>query len=173
MLVLAGAGTGKTTVLVERIAWLIEQGHARADEILAITFTENAAAELKTRVERRLGRRAAIWAGTFHAYCFGILQRCKADFYVLTPEDVYVFLRQRIGQLGLQRFIKPSDVGQFLDDLRGFFDRCHEELIGPERFQAYVDSLRVDWDLPRNCKSKDVDELGPSEILARWREIAR
>jgi DNA helicase II / ATP-dependent DNA helicase PcrA len=172
MLVLAGAGTGKTTVLVERVARLIEQGHARADEILAITFTDNAAAELKARVERRVGRRAPIWAGTFHAYCYGILKRCGKDFYVLTPEDVYVFLRQRIGQLGLQRFIKPSDVGQFLDDLRDFFDRCHEELISPERFQDYVDSLDVGGDLPRNCKSKDLDQLGPAEILARWREIA-
>src|SRR5215472_11766714 len=172
MLVLAGAGTGKTTVLVERIAWLIDQGHARPDEILAITFTENAAAELKARVERRLGRRAAIWAGTFHAYCFAILKRNKKDFFVLTPEDVYVFLRQRIEHLGLTRFIKASDLGQFLDDLRNFFDRCHEELVNPEQFQAYVDSLRPDLSLPRNCKSKDVEELGPEEILARWREIA-
>ncbi len=57
MLVLAGAGTGKTTVLVERIAWLIEQGHAKPDEILAITFTDNAADELKARVEKRLRRK--------------------------------------------------------------------------------------------------------------------
>ncbi|HEV8182804.1 MAG TPA: UvrD-helicase domain-containing protein, partial [Candidatus Angelobacter sp.] len=67
MLVLAGAGTGKTTVLVERIAWLIEQGHAKRDEILAITFTDNAADELKARVEKRLRRKTAIFAGTFHA----------------------------------------------------------------------------------------------------------
>jgi superfamily I DNA/RNA helicase/RecB family exonuclease len=173
MLVLAGAGTGKTTVLVERIAWLIEQGHARPDEILAITFTENAAAALKTRVERRLHRRAPIAAGTFHAYCYSILQRSRQDFFVLTPEDVYVFLRQRIGQLGLERFIRPADVGQFLEDLRNFFDRCHEELIGPEEFQKYVDSLHPGPGLPRNCRSKDVEQLGEQEILARWWEIAR
>src|SRR5262245_14103013 len=164
-LVLAGAGTGKTTVLVERIAWLIEHAHAKPEEILAITFTDNAAAELKARVERRLKRRAGIWPGTFNAYCFGILKRNKKDFYVLTPEDVYVFLRQRIGQLGLERFIKPSDVGQFLDDLRDLFDRCHEELISPQRFQEYVDSLQEDGDLPRNCKTKDLDQLGSAEIL--------
>src|SRR5262249_58161839 len=109
MLVLAGAGTGKTTVLVERIAWLIENGHARPDEILAVTFTENAAAELKTRVERRLKRRAPISAGTFHAYCFDILKRCGKDFHVLPPEDVYVYLRQRIDKLHLQPFLHPSD----------------------------------------------------------------
>jgi DNA helicase II / ATP-dependent DNA helicase PcrA len=173
MLVLAGAGTGKTTVLVERIAWLIEQRHAKPEEILAITFTENAAAELKARVERRLRRRAAIWAGTFHAYCFAILKRNRQDFHVLPPEDLYVFLRQRIEQLGLERFIKASDVGQFLDDLCTFFDRCHEELVGPEQFRAYVDYLRPEAGLPRNCKSKEVEQLGPAEIIGRWQEIAR
>src|SRR5215831_19458093 len=173
MLVLAGAGTGKTTVLVERVAWLIEQGYARPDEILAITFTENAAAELKARVERRLKRRAPIWSGTFNAYCVAILSRAHKNFFVLTQEDIYVFLRQRIAQLGLERFIKPSDVGQFLDDLRSFFDRCQEQLVGPQEFQDWVDSLRPGAGLPRNCRSKDVDELGPEEILQRWREIAR
>ena len=173
MLVLAGAGTGKTTVLVERIASLIERGIARPDEILAITFTENAAAELKARVERRLGRRAAIWSGTFHAYCLGILKRTRQDFHVLPPEDFYVFLRQRVAQLGLERFIKPSDVGQFLEDLRNFFDRCHEELVSSEEFQAYVDSLSSDRAMPRNCRSKEIEQFDAAEILERWREIAR
>ncbi|MGH9571089.1 MAG: UvrD-helicase domain-containing protein, partial [Candidatus Angelobacter sp.] len=172
MLVLAGAGTGKTTVLVERIAKLIENGHATPDQILAITFTDNAAAELKARVEKRLRRKAVIAAGTFHAYCFGLLKRASNDFYTLLPEDVYVFLRQRIDQLGLKHFIKPSDLGQFLDDLRSFFDRCNEELIGPEDFQKYVDSLGQGRPLPRNCRSKEVEQLGEAVILERWQEIA-
>jgi DNA helicase-2/ATP-dependent DNA helicase PcrA len=173
MLVLAGAGTGKTTVLVERIAWLIEQGHARPEEILAITFTDNAAAELKARVEKRLRRKTAIFAGTFHAYCLGVLKRAGQDFNLLLPEDVFVFLRQRIDQLGLKRFIKPADLGQFLEDLKNFFDRCHEELVGPEQFQEYVDCLRAGGDVPRNCRAKDVEEMGAPEIIERWQEIAR
>jgi DNA helicase-2/ATP-dependent DNA helicase PcrA len=183
MLVLAGAGTGKTTVLVERIAWLIEQGHAKPEEILAITFTDNAADDLKSRVEKRLRRKTAIvkttigkttiWAGTFHAYCLGVLKRAGQDFNLLLPEDVYVYLRQRIDQLGLKRFIKPADLGQFLEDLKNFFDRCHEELVGPEQFQQYVDSLRPGSDLPRNCRSKEVEEMGAQEIIERWQEIAR
>jgi len=173
MLVLAGAGTGKTTVLVERIAWLVKNEYARPDEILAITFTENAAREMKQRVEKRLGRRAAISAGTFHAYCHAILKRSGKGFHILTPEDFHVLLRQRIHRLDLERFIKPADLGEFLNDLRSFFDRCHEELIGPEQFQAYVDTLHTAMELPRNCKSKDVEALGAEEILDRWREIAR
>jgi DNA helicase-2/ATP-dependent DNA helicase PcrA len=173
MLVLAGAGTGKTTVLVERIAWLIEQGHAKPEEILAITFTDNAADELKARVEKRLRRKTAIFAGTFHAYCLGVLKRAGQDFNLLLPEDVYVFLRQRIDQLGLKKFIKPADLGQFLEDLKNFFDRCHEELVGPEEFQQYVEGLRPGGDVPRNCRSKDVEEMGAQEIIERWQEIAR
>jgi len=173
MLVLAGAGTGKTTVLVERIAWLIEQGHAKPEEILAITFTDNAADELKARVEKRLRRKTAIFAGTFHAYCLGVLKRAAQDFNLLLPEDVYVYLRQRIDQLGLKRFIKPADLGQFLEDLKNFFDRCHEELVGPEQFQQYVDGLRPGSDVPRNCRSKDVEEMGAQEMVERWQEIAR
>ena len=173
MLVLAGAGTGKTTVLVERIAWLIEQAHARPEEILAITFTDNAAQELVERVEKRLRRRAAVNAGTFNAYCNGVLQRNGRGFFVLTKEDVYVFLRQRIDQLQLERFIKPSDLGEFLHDLLEFFDRCHEELITPEQFQVYVDGLRPGGSIPRNCRAKEVAELGEEQILARWQEIAR
>jgi DNA helicase-2/ATP-dependent DNA helicase PcrA len=173
MLVLAGAGTGKTTVLVERIAWLVKNGHARPEEILAITFTENAAKELKQRVEKRLGRRAAISASTFHAYCHAILKRSGKDFHILTPEDFHVFLRQRIHRLDLERFIRAADLGEFLHDLRNFFDRCHEELIGPKQFQEYVDSLHSAMELPRNCRSKDVEAMGAEEILGRWREIAR
>lgn len=173
MLVLAGAGTGKTTVLVERIAWLTEQGHAKPEEILAITFTDNAADELKARVEKRLRRKTAMFAGTFHAYCLGVLTRAGQDFNLLLPEDVYVFLRQRIDQLGLKRFIKPADLGQFLEDLKNFFDRCHEELVGPERFQEYVDCLGPAGAVPRNCRSKDVEEMGTPEIIERWQEIAR
>ena len=173
MLVLAGAGTGKTTVLVERIARLIEQQYARPEEILAITFTENAARELVDRVEKRLRRRAAVNARTFNAYCNGVLERNGRGFFVLTKEDVYVFLRQRIDQLGLEKFIKASELGEFLHDLLEFFDRCLEELITPEQFQAYVDGLRPGGTIPRNCRSKEVEELGYEEMIARWQEIAR
>ena len=63
-------------------------------------------------VAKRLGRKATISASTFHAYCHGILRRSGRDFHVLPPEDVYVFLRQRIGKLGLERFIRPADLSR-------------------------------------------------------------
>ena len=73
--VVAGPGTGKTHTLVERAAWLVEEQKARPAEITAITFTNRAAEELRTRLEKRLGKRAAkaMTIGTFHAVCLELL----------------------------------------------------------------------------------------------------
>ncbi len=76
LLVVAGAGSGKTRVLTRRIAWLISRRKAHPGSILAITFTNKAAAEMKQRVEELVGRRARImWVSTFHSACVRILRK--------------------------------------------------------------------------------------------------
>ncbi len=72
MLVVAGAGTGKTSVLTHRIAHLVEQGHAKPNEILALTYTVNAAKEMKDRLRKLLGT-ADVQALTFHDFCLKLL----------------------------------------------------------------------------------------------------
>src|SRR5476649_1566822 len=75
LLVLAGAGSGKTRVLVHRIAWLISHKAAPASSILAVTFTNKAAAEMRGRLEQMLGRDAqGMWVGTFHGLSHKILR---------------------------------------------------------------------------------------------------
>ncbi len=176
MLVIAGAGTGKTTVLTQRVANLIREGHGRPDEILALTYTDNSAAEMMARVREELKGTAidGLQTCTFHAWCNGLLQRRGLGFGVLDDKDLWVFLRRRIRDLRLKHFVRAANVGQFLFDLLDFMRRCQDELIGPADYACYVERLeRGEVPLPRVAGSKKQAELEAGEILERCREIAR
>ena len=171
MLVVAGAGTGKTSVLTHRIAHLVEQSHARPDEIVALTYTRNAAAEMRERVRHLLGGKS-IHAATFHDYCNGLLKRAHKDFRVLDEKDLWIFLRRRIRELRLEYFVRAANVSQFLCDLLDFISRCHDELVTPAKYAEYVEKLgRGELSIPRVAKSKN--RLDDDEVLGRCREIAR
>ncbi|MCI0354365.1 MAG: ATP-dependent helicase [Acidobacteria bacterium] len=176
LLVLAGAGTGKTTVLVERIVALIEKGHAAPDEILAVTFTENAAAEMRERVAQSVGPifSSGLKACTFHGYSFNLLKEAGRDFGVVTKEDLWVYLRQRLRQLGLVHFIRANRPGKFLSDLITFFERCQDDLVDAAAYEAYVEQVADGrLPLPRVAMPKDAAGLSDEDVLARCREIAR
>src|SRR5215471_11658823 len=95
MLVVAGAGTGKTSVLVNRIVRLVEEGHAKPEEILALTYTRNSAIEMGERV-RGLIAKAKVHTATFHDYCLDLLKRAGKDFGVLDEADLWIYLRRRL-----------------------------------------------------------------------------
>src|SRR3954449_8854002 len=113
LLILAGAGSGKTRVLTHRIAWLVRTDRARAGEILAITFTNKAAQEMRDRVEQLLGRRTrAMWVMTFHAACARML-RVEAE------------------RLGYTRQFTIYDQA----DARRLVKRCLDDIgVDPKRF---------------------------------------
>ncbi|MCP3970584.1 MAG: UvrD-helicase domain-containing protein [Rhodobacteraceae bacterium] len=104
VLMLAGAGTGKTKALTTRIAHLLSTGKARPNEILAVTFTNKAAREMKNRVQRLLGQtvEGMPWLGTFHAVCVKLLRRhgelvgLKSNFTILDTDDQVRLLKQLI-----------------------------------------------------------------------------
>ena len=171
MLVVAGAGTGKTSVLTHRIERLVVNGHAQPDEILALTYTVNAAEEMRDRVRKLLGGKV-IQATTFHDYCLQLLKSVGKDFGVLDDKDLWIYLRRRIRDLRLEHYIRAANVGQFLTDLLDFVSRCHDELVTPEKYEQYVQRLeRGEVPIPRVVKSKTA--LAPAEVLGRCREIAR
>lgn len=171
MLVVAGAGTGKTSVLTHRIEQLVREGHAQPDEILALTYTRNAAAGMRDRVRSLLAGKT-VHATTFHDYCLDLLKRCGKDFGVLDEQDLWIYLRRRIRDLHLEHFIRAANIGQFLSDLLKFVARCHDELVTPENYQEYVERLaRGEVSIPRVAKSKNA--LTDAEVLGRCREIAR
>jgi DNA helicase II / ATP-dependent DNA helicase PcrA len=175
MLVVAGAGTGKTTVLIRRIAHLVREGHARPDEILALTYTDNAAKEMlqRARHELRGSNAEGLQVSTFHAYCNELLIRCARGFGVLDDKQLWVFLRKNIRELKLNHFVRAANVSKFLDDLLEFMRRCQDELVGPEQYAEYVGRIeRGELSVPRVSKSKDADELSDEESLGRCREIA-
>jgi DNA helicase II / ATP-dependent DNA helicase PcrA len=175
MLVLAGAGTGKTTVLIRRIANLIREGHARPDEILALTYTNNAAAEMRERVQGELRGFDAkgLQVGTFHAYCNELLKGCGRDFKVLDDQQLWIFLRRNIRELKLNYYVRAASIGEFLKDLLEFMRRCQDELVGPAQYRAYVERIdRGELPVPRVGKSKNAKEITDDEARGRCHEIA-
>jgi DNA helicase-2/ATP-dependent DNA helicase PcrA len=175
MLVVAGAGTGKTTVLTQRVAALIRKNIARPDEILALTFTDNATAELRQRVRDELGERCSgLRAVTFHSLCYGILERCQRSFRVISKEDLWIYLRLRLHELPLNYYMPARDPGEFLVALLDFFERCHDELVDAPKYAAYIEQLRRGKrPLPRVTRSKDAEGISDQEVVARCQEISR
>src|SRR5229473_7086268 len=170
MLVIAGAGTGKTSVLTRRIASLVQQGHARPDEIIALTYTVAAAEEMGRKAADLVGH--PIRSATFHDYCYGLLIRAGKKFDVLDDKDLWIYLRKRIHELHLEHYVRAANVPQFLNDLLSFLCRCHDELVTPEKYAEYVARLeRGESTIPRVAKSKH--QLSDAEAIARCQEIAR
>ena len=148
LLIVAGAGTGKTQVITHRIAWLISEKRARPEQILALTFTEKAAAEMESRVDQLVpyGLVGATIA-TFNAFCdrlvrenaveLGLTSRLRVE----SDAEIRVFLRERLFALGLERYLPLGQPDAHLDALVGLFDRARNEDVSPERYRMFADAL--------------------------------
>jgi len=137
LLILAGAGSGKTRVITYRIAYLIGNGFARPDQVLAVTFTNKAADEMRERVQALIGEdSAAVWLSTFHALCARLLRReapaigLTRDFVIYDSSDQVAVVKQAMRELGMDdKSLQPR---QALARISGAKNRMEspEELRG-------------------------------------------
>ncbi|MDD8023343.1 MAG: UvrD-helicase domain-containing protein [Paracoccaceae bacterium] len=139
VLMLAGAGTGKTKALTCRIAHLIHTGRARPNEILAVTFTNKAAREMKERVGHLLGAgpEGMPWMGTFHSVCVKLLRRhaelvgLRSNFTILDTDDQIRLLKQLILAANMDEKRWPARM------LAGIIDGWKNRALTPERVKGH------------------------------------
>ena len=149
LLVVAGAGTGKTQVITRRVAWLIAEQRALPEEILALTFTDRAAEEMQARVDRLVPYGYATTPiKTFHAWGDELLREnahrlgIAGELRVLGRAEVVLLLREHLFELGLSRFAPLGDPTRFLGDVAGYISRAKEEAVTPDQVDAFAAALR-------------------------------
>ncbi len=145
LLIVAGAGSGKTRVLTYRIAYLLQQFKAAPHEILALTFTNKAAREMKDRIKNLIGDKAQkLWMGTFHSI-FSKILRFEAeklgygrDFTIYDTSDSETVIKQILQELNFDpREIKPKTIRNKISDAKN-------QLINPENYQERFVSSTLD-----------------------------
>jgi DNA helicase-2/ATP-dependent DNA helicase PcrA len=145
LLVVAGAGTGKTRVIAHRIAWLIAAKRAHPSEILALTFTERSAAEMEGRVDLLVPYGYTdMWISTFHAFGDRIYREYALELglpdtaRVLSEAERVVFFRERLFRLPLRRYLPLGNPVRHLQALVRLTARAKDEGILPERYLAHA-----------------------------------
>lgn len=145
LLVIAGPGTGKTEVVTRRVAWLIASKRARPREILALTFTDNAAEEMQARVDLLVPYgHADAEIATFHAFGDRLTREhvfelgLAGDVRLISRAEAIVLLREHLFALGLAKYLPLGDPTRFLGALVDLFQRAKDEGVSPEMLEAYA-----------------------------------
>lgn len=175
LLLIAGAGTGKTTVITQRILWLITEQGIRPDNILALTFTEKAASEMEERVDRLLPMgQSSVRINTFHGYCEGLLRDYAIEigldpaFKILTAPEQWLILQKHLYELPLKHFRPHGNPTKFLQAIVRAIGAAKDQDLGPERFLAYARLLE-----DSSIDEKDEEaKKSLTEESERWREFA-
>ncbi|MDP2941854.1 MAG: UvrD-helicase domain-containing protein, partial [Candidatus Omnitrophota bacterium] len=150
LLIIAGAGTGKTTVITRRIAWLLSEGLAKNEEILALTFTDKAAKEMQERVDILMPYGYTdIWISTFHAFGDRLLREnailagLNPDFKVLALPEAAVFFREHLFEFDLAYYRPLADPTKFIEAMISLFSRCRDEDISAQEYLKYAQDLSL------------------------------
>jgi ATP-dependent DNA helicase UvrD/PcrA len=172
LLIVAGAGTGKTTVITRRIAWLIAEKLAKPSEILALTFTDRAALEMTERVDRLVpyGYTDTV-ISTFHAWGDRLLRDHAMEAglsdrsTVLSRAEQVIFLREHLFDLPLDRYRPLGDPTRFLHALVTLISRARDEDVAPSEYRALAERLAA-------AASALPDDAALAETAAQQVELA-
>ena len=148
LLVFAGPGTGKTRVVVNKMVHLLRGGGYKPSEVLALTFSENAAQEMQDRVGEMLPGIAGVRVSTFHSFCFELIREYPLEVginlgaSVIADEHQQSFLLQNMDDIGLQAFKIPTRPIELSRSLQRGIQRLKQEYISIERLEAYLEQRR-------------------------------
>lgn len=168
LLIIAGAGTGKTTVITKRIQHLIQDKQLSPSNILALTFTEKAAQEMAARVDEILPYGYTdLWIETFHAFCDRILRQeaisigLNPSFKLMTEAESLLFLRKHLFEFDLTYYRPLGNPTKFLQGMLSHFSRLKDDDITPEQYLEYALSPRL-----YPLDPEDEDEIKRTNELA-------
>ena len=137
VLIFAGAGSGKTRVLTHRIAYLLEHKKVFPDRILAVTFTNKAAGEIKNRLQQMIGDAAQdVWAGTFHSVCVRMLRRdgkkagISSNFVIMDETDQRQIIKDVLHDLNYDE--RQMTLGQALSEI----SKAKNQLLTPDEYES-------------------------------------
>lgn len=175
LLIIAGAGTGKTTVITERIKWLIARGKAKPADILALTFTEKAAREMEERVDQALPYGYTdLWISTFHAFCDRVLRHealqigLDSGYRLLTEAETIQFLTTYLYRFDLRYFRPLGNPTKFIGGLLQHFSRLKDEDVSPREYLHWAQNQKSTRQLA-DKNQKDPTDL---EDVNKWLELA-
>ena len=154
LLIVAGAGTGKTTVLVNRLAYLAVSKKVPADQLLLLTFTEKAAGELEERADRLLPYGYTdLWISTFHGFGerilreFGLDIGLSANFRLLTETDQWILIKKNLDRFQLDYYRPLGNPTKFISELIHHFSRLKDENVSAAEYVSYAAGLGDSDDL--------------------------
>jgi len=183
LFLVAGAGTGKTTVLINRLAYLILEKKISPDDILLLTFTEKAAAEMEERADKVLPYGYFdLWINTFHGFSERLLRQhgldigLNPDFKLLNTTEQWVLIKRHLDELELDYYRPLGNPNKFIHEIIKHFSRLKDENISPQEYLTYANSLdKKGVAIPKkSTKKKVVDNDEEGEMEAdRIKELAR
>jgi len=177
LLIIAGAGTGKTTVVTERIKYLISKKLAKPSEILALTFTEKASREMEERVDVAMPYGyTQMWISTFHSFCDRILRDSALNigldprYKLMTEAETIQFIRKYLFDFDLDYFRPLGNPTKFISGMLQHFSRLQDEDVDPQEYLRWAEkqSTRL-----RSAKRNSGEAREEKIERKKWEELAK